>query len=940
MEKSIQLTGIARAVPQTDAPDGSCQEIINLRHRKGAWRPVGAKTTIGSSDFGIEFAGIYLHDIEGGINAGYPNWIGYLDGSLYLIDRAIPITPVAILIASGLDTSIPVKVTFLKRFMLVTTGAGIKMFLWGDGVYSLVETLPVPNVTLHRQNIFLVDKVTMGASETAGEVLGNFYTVLNNQSSSDGRLYGSIMYMAAYKLFDGSYILHSIPKYLELSNDGVIVIGNYTGTKNYKTHFKFTVAGMSASIDTALYPSSLIGVKDLIESVCIFATRATPQKQIDESTLTDVMLTSPTRGYPPAPSGNGSVSRQYYFADYFPLNSDFTKLAESAGWYKVHEFIFDTLVGATGVTFTDVDTKNYYQNYATSATLDADQFSHHALVPKVVTTYNDRLHIGSIKTLYGAPYVQWNEWIEGWGVSGYTTGNVCVWLKTSLGNAVVNSPIQIPHFFYVNNIVEKKTSIEVAQARITYLNSNPVTSMVPGSAYLRIETVTPDFLSVSLPIDIFTTVANVQSWNVCYKVIVSSEYKWMIPMMGYNDSRAYRMQITYHNGLQDMVIADNTLKKNEGINFSYWVNPTFTASNLTPVANYQEIEKYQSEITSYTALDPNKETPYDANRVQVSEIQNPLIYPAANSYQIGTGEIIALASGSEPLSVGQFGQFPLQVFTTKGIWTMQIGLGSVLYTNILPVNGEVADNVNNILSMMGGVLYSTLRGLFILHGAQVSQISEIIEGKPKDFGSDEITTLLTDARFTPSLVDSISDINFLDYLLGSSVGFDQIQKELIVTNKDKGYSYVFSFESKYWTKVSGSYKLLINAWPHLYALTDTDIYNLSLESDHTIDTMIITNALRLDHPQVMKKIERLILRCDLTSSSQAGIYLFGSDDLNAWQLLTGQQKTGTHLKDLMIIRSHGSAKYYLLVINGNITTDSEIKNIDLKYVAKWIDKIR
>ena len=429
-----------------------------------------------------------------------------------------------------------------------------------------------------------------------------------------------------------------------------------------------------------------------------------------------------------------------------------------------------------------------------------------------------------------------------------------------------------------------------------------------------------------------------ESWDVCYRILTSDTTPYYIipASIGYNDNRAYRMMITINVAGVEKVLVDKSLKKNAGMNFAYFV-----------ADNYLNKIPLPSDLTVTATLPVAMNTPYDTNRIQVSEIQNPLVFPSENSYQVGTGEIVAIAAGSEPLSTGQFGQFPLQVFTSKGIFAMEIGTGDVLYTNILPVNGEVADNAKNIIPCSSGVIYSTERGLFVVNGRQVIELSEIVEGLPEkamSINKTEITTLLTDSKYTPGLAGSLSDIDFLEYLDNSSVGFDQINKELIVSNKAKGYSYIYSFENKIWFKVSRSYKLLINNWPRLFGISGTTIYDLSGEvTTGTVEAMIITCAQSLELPEIAKKIDRSILRSKISTEAAVkyvGFYVFGSDDVETYQILTGRQRTGAGLKDMINQSSGVSARFFVFVVNGNMSLDSEINEIDITYEGKWNGKLR
>ncbi|MDR0661660.1 MAG: hypothetical protein LBG19_12935 [Prevotellaceae bacterium] len=61
MQKDINIQGIQRNNPDNKTPDGTCQEILNLRYDSGAWRPVGAKKSIGSHLAAQE--SFFVHDV-------------------------------------------------------------------------------------------------------------------------------------------------------------------------------------------------------------------------------------------------------------------------------------------------------------------------------------------------------------------------------------------------------------------------------------------------------------------------------------------------------------------------------------------------------------------------------------------------------------------------------------------------------------------------------------------------------------------------------------------------------------------------------------------------------------------------------------------------------------------------------------------------------------
>lgn len=887
MNKQIKLSGISRNLPQNSAPDGSCQEIINARYRKGAWRPVGDKAIVHNASFTyngspILFKEIYLHDIEQGIIDGQPNYIGLYDGifaGIYLIN---PVTNICTKI-SDIPKADYTKVVFLKRTMIVTTSTGLMVFLYtttNGGQYGLIGNLPTPYVDLYSTEYVnpvpatpIAQFVESEPSHTPEAVLGNLYAICNQQSANYGRLYGSIAYIVAYRLFDGSYVMHSVPRYHEISNGGILRCNNPDGSgwDNALWRWQITFKSISGILVSQIYdPAHFDSMKDLVDSIVVFATKATPLLKIDSTTVTEKVLQK-----------DGSGGYDWWnqnIADFAPLNSpDFEDLCKSDGWYQIMEFDFAEVVGnPVGSIVKMADTKGFYQDYATRKALPADNFSHHALVAKNAMVYNDRVHVQSIKTLYGIPEIHLQEF-TGYAPAYDRQGVIVVYLSTGLGKAV---------------LVNQRTF----------------------ATYTRLE-----------------TGEKVIAWN---------------GIVGYHDSRATKMELAVQDieGTLRLVFSVD-LKKNEAMNFAYYVRPDF--NKIPPTAEYNYGTRFIriDNLGAVYNIPQASGTPFDTNRIQVSEIQNPLVYLAKNSYQVGTGEGIAMATASEPLSQGNFGQFPVMVFTTKGRFVLAQGQGDILYASIQPVDGEVADNPMNVLGVGSGIVYSTERGLYLANGMEKVWISETVEGKPETslLNTEEMQTLVTDLRCTPSLHDALSEVDFLTYLKTSRVGYDHVNKEIIVTNAQYAYSYVYSTEYKIWYKISQSYSLLVNAYPELYGVNGSKIYNIS-DDDHQGNTavLMVSNAMNLDLPEVRKKIERMIARCycDTASGSYVGLYVFSTDDLETYQFATGRQRTGQGLKDLLLQRSQGSARYFAIVFNGVVSHESELSYVDTMFIDRMSQKIR
>jgi hypothetical protein len=197
------------------------------------------------------------------------------------------------------------------------------------------------------------------------------------------------------------------------------------------------------------------------------------------------------------------------------------------------------------------------------------------------------------------------------------------------------------------------------------------------------------------------------------------------------------------------------------------------------------------------------------------------------------------------------------------------------------------------------------------------------------------------------LVNSLSTIDAKVYISGAKIGFDKKNNELLVTNNSYDYSYVFSFESKLWHKISESYRVLINSYPELLALreniTEDGVYNVSVNNFLTpVKTMLTTRPCKLDNEVDFVLLHRAIQRCEIETkeSTYAGLYVFGSNDLRTWQLLAGNDRKTGKITDILITRAHHKVKYFVFVFAAILTEYSTVNNLALQFYPKITNKLR
>ena len=122
------------------------------------------------------------------------------------------------------------------------------------------------------------------------------------------------------------------------------------------------------------------------------------------------------------------------------------------------------------------------------------------------------------------------------------------------------------------------------------------------------------------------------------------------------------------------------------------------------------------------------------NQILQSEVNNPFLFTAARSCSVGDGIVRGMSAAVKALSQGQFGQFPLYVFTSTGIWAMEVGSDGELISKQPVARDPVAD-CHAILPTDSAVVFATSQGLKIIAGSDVKGISSQLEGTQADVGA-------------------------------------------------------------------------------------------------------------------------------------------------------------------------------------------------------------
>lgn len=316
----------------------------------------------------------------------------------------------------------------------------------------------------------------------------------------------------------------------------------------------------------------------------------------------------------------------------------------------------------------------------------------------------------------------------------------------------------------------------------------------------------------------------------------------------YPDPRATQAKIYCGSSL----VYTLNLKEHPGLNGAYWFG------NLPS----SEIADVTGSGTPSAGTDPDKEV--FSNQVWVSEVNNPFVFKAEGNITVGNGSIIGLSSLTQALSQGQFGQYPLIIFSTDGIWAASTG-STGLFTAVHPMSREVA-LLNNpcITQTDGAVFFASKKGLMVVVGNEVKCVSEQLGG-------------------AVAVLDNQSE-SFVKFLTSAVVAYDY-RDSLLWIMKDNGtMAWIYSIKSgafaHYELEGPGEGQSavdinVVNNYPDSLIQIGTDVYSLTGRPDinedgtttvvnnenvftpNTYSASLVTRAMKFGNGIALKNIMRM-----------------------------------------------------------------------------------
>lgn len=418
----------------------------------------------------------------------------------------------------------------------------------------------------------------------------------------------------------------------------------------------------------------------------------------------------------------------------------------------------------------------------------------------------------------------------------------------------------------------------------------------------------------------------------------------------YPDYRAYKMVVVikYSGNIRSKTFF---LKPHGALNIAYYFNATSSG--------YYDVEP--NNIEDWNKLDvlvnPSNDTESLDNVLKVSNVNNPFYFPADQTYQFQT-PIVGVQSNVIAMSQGQFGQFPLYVFTKDGIYAMSVGSGTLAYSTQTPVTRDVCNNPDSICGLDTMVAFSTEGGLMVIDGATTRLISEKIYGflPSCSISSPIITRILGVA----GLDSCLSSVVFPDYLGTAKVGYNYETKEVVVANGDFPYSYVYSLKTGEWHKISQQIDSFVNSYPYTWAMVGTQILDLNNMHRSVSKIALVTRPIKmgtLTHKRILQTALRGIVKRSLSDLyikgepvmfrgegvdifSDVGMYILASNDAEHFELVAKKEKM-IDIRDLVTKMNKSKPyKYFMVCLVGGVRTDVSVNYIEMMVDESFTNRLR
>lgn len=399
----------------------------------------------------------------------------------------------------------------------------------------------------------------------------------------------------------------------------------------------------------------------------------------------------------------------------------------------------------------------------------------------------------------------------------------------------------------------------------------------------------------------------------------------------YPDPRATAVYVT-HGQLNPFY---HSLKEHPGLHGAYCFCGLPDDSGLNPTS--------EDGSLSFQASEPE---PLNSYLIQ-SEVNNPWVFRSEGYHMVGDGNILAMSTQTVALSQGQFGTYPLIVFTDEGLWGLSVKATGI-YGNADPFSREVCINANSVVQTDGAVYFVSKKGLMRIVGSQVVCVTEQMQGKVRNTIDLSIPDTSPDYEdknlheFNDMLHQCEESVGFCKFLESSSLimAYDYVDGRILITCASEavsplGWAYVYSLKDGSVSRVEDAkaIKCAVTDYPDtLLQAQDGKVYSLyNKKREEEVSGrkigLLLTRPMKLGGPLTVSSLREVMNVGEWDEpGSWVRMRVWLSDDLKTWYESTSR---------------YGAAAMYLrIALYMKLKATERVSGSIVRYESRRDDSLR
>lgn len=433
-----------------------------------------------------------------------------------------------------------------------------------------------------------------------------------------------------------------------------------------------------------------------------------------------------------------------------------------------------------------------------------------------------------------------------------------------------------------------------------------------------------------------------------------------LPILAYPDQRAVSLTIFHFYLGKWRRTRHFNFKKSVTHNYAYYYEPDNIGRNINNA--YYQSAGVEPSFTIQADLLPiavnetltynNRDEQLSNNVFMLSNLFNPLIFPALQTYPAGNGTIKYFSAGSFPVSEGQFGQYPVHIFTSSGIYAADIGTGEVIITSVIPVSPDVA--LSCPISSNMGSFFTTQNGIMVINGSKVTKLSDDLEGDitpvPKSDKGGRFAFYSNHPQ-TVSLGSLLTNIANVKTEYSSMVlGFDSINNRLLCSVPTKNFCYVLQLSTRSWSRQSRAFAYFAHDFPATLGVyinpsnNRHQVYDITGEQRNGyIDTHFHSGVFNINTNHRTKVKESLLVcRVKTSNTRRVAVALFASNDGINFTRVSASDRNKGKVNDVQLTYCPASYKFFLVAAwaNVDLSYDNLIQAFSMQFEIRYTHRLR